>query len=290
MSAHTHLRHAGGLLPAVVGSLLLIAGAAAQDEGLATDLAPIEDLQGHFHMTPAEVVSILSSRSLMLTDNQSRLIEEAMRIARENEQEREAFVGLTENATMIEAPPLQDMELDAILYFSRENWTFWLNGQAVTPKSLPQGVTVRRVDPSMVELAWTPDAKRPDDVRQFSLEPGQVYLVDEGRVMESAERVAAPPEEAIETEPLEPPGEDDEGAAGVPDAAPEDLALSAEQAAQIQQLQDALAIVSGNAEALGMTEQQLQDLQAGLAAGGGSLTAEQQQQLQAIEDATGAGQ
>lgn len=262
------------------------------------ELAPIEELQGRFHMTPEDVVNILSTQSLMLTSAQVRLIEDAIRTADETEQEREAFSGLTEDAVITQAVTLENLELGAILFLSRERWTFWLNGEAVTPQSLPQGVSVLRVSPAMVEIAWTPDANRPDDVRRVVLAPGQVYLMDEERVMESAEYNYVPPYEIGEEQDLgdsggEEESNDDDAATDEAVAAnPDDLELSAEQAAQLAELQQALSIVSGNASALGLTEQQLQDLQSSLAASGesGSLSPEQQQQLLLIQQATGIGQ
>ncbi len=265
--------------------------AAAQDGDIPAVVEPIEDLQGNFHFTPQDLVDVLSSHSLMLSRAESERIEEAKRVARERESIHEEFAGLTQDAVISTTLQQDYFQLDAIMYLSRQSWTFWLNGEAVTPELLPQGISVLSVAPNLVELSWVRDPNRPDSVRRFVLEPGQAYVVADGAVVESDE-VAGHTQEQSTGGNETTGGDDDSDGAGTGtagDAEPTDLALSPEQVQQLSELQQALSIVSGNASALGMTEDELQQLQQSLAASGdtSSLSAEQQEQLQRIQQATG---
>lgn len=284
-----------GLLALLLARLAAWApGAAAQEGTELVPVDPIEDLQGHYHFSPDDLVAILSTNSLMLTREQVLSIEEAKRLGAEQTGTHEEFAALTQDAVQSSALNQENFQLDAILYLSRQSWTFWLNGQAVTPDIVPEGMAVLEVGPDRVELAWTPDAARPGDVRNFVLAPGQAYLVADGSVVESdeiASQIQSQPD-AESTRQDDGDGNDtqeSQDGAPVTNAAPGDLALSPEQVEQLSELQQALAIVSGNASALGMTEAELQDLQQSLAASGdtSSLSAEQQEQLLRIQQATG---
>lgn len=300
MKAVQPLRPALSCFLLVAGLVVLAATrGSAQEAGAAAEpLAPIEDLQGGLHLSADDVVAILSARSLMLTPIEVSRIEEAKQAARDAALEYGTFAALTEGSDRSAVLPLGDLQLGAILYFSQASWTFWLNGEAVTPQSVPPGVQVLRVAPARVELAWTPDANRPDQVRRLALAPGQTYLVASGQVVESAEvRTETPGTDAPadgEGGAAIPEGSAAEAAAGAAqtNAAPGDLALSPDQVDRLSELQQALSIVSGNAAAVGMTEDELQQLQSSLAASGdaGSLTPAQQEQLNRIQQATGAAQ
>ncbi|MDA0221443.1 MAG: hypothetical protein O3B22_18020, partial [Proteobacteria bacterium] len=183
-------------LPLFAGLLMLAAAqAGAQESGESDALpAPIEDLQGGLHLSADDVVAILSARSLMLTAVEVSRIEEAKQAARDAALEYGTFAALTEGSGRSAALPLGDLQLGAILYFSQASWTFWLNGEAVTPRSVPPGVQVLRVAPARVELAWTPHTNRPDQVRRLTLAPGQTYLVASGQVVETAAVATDTPE------------------------------------------------------------------------------------------------
>lgn len=303
MKATLPLHRAFFLSLLAAGCVVLAAvDGSAQEAGAAGELpAPIEDLQGGLHLGADDVVAILSARSLMLTQIEVSRIEEAKQAARDAALEYGTFAALTEGSDRSTALALGDLQLGAILYFSQASWTFWLNGEAVTPRSVPPGVQVLRVAPASVELAWTPDMNRPDQVRRLTLAPGQTYLVASGQVVETAEVATDTPEadapadgEGGEGGAPASQGGASEAAAGTAqsNAVPADLALSPDQVDRLSELQQALSIVSGNAAAVGMTEEELQQLQSSLAASGdaGSLTPAQQEQLNRIQQATGAAQ
>lgn len=276
----------------------LVPAAAQQDDGT-EPVGPIEDLEGQYHFTPELLVDILSSNSLMLTRDQIASIESAKRLSREQTEVHEEFAGLTQDATATTTIDRNSFQLDAIMYLSRQRWTFWLNGEAVTPEAIPQGIAVLEVAPNRVEMTWTPDASRPDSSRRFVLEPGQVYVVAQGAVMEADEAAASvqdqtdaggAAQDAAAGDDADDSGDGSGSGNGATDnAAPGDLALAPQQVEQLAELQQALAIVSGNAAALGMTEEELQQLQQSLAASGdtSTLSPEQQEQLQRIQQATG---
>jgi len=282
---------AGGLLAAIAP------GQAQETAETAAMPAPIEDLQGHFHLSADDVIDILSGQSLMLTSEEADRLEDARRAALEVASDHQQFAALTEAAEISEPLQIGDLELGAILFLSQSSWSFWLNDQTVTPQALPAGIAVLRVTPRLVELAWTPDPGSPGDVRNVTLAPGQTYLADSARVVETGETLTQTNSADTDGDTASADGNSTgaaEGGSGgaVANAAPGDLALSPEQVDQLGQLQQALSIVSGNAAALGMTEDDLQQLQSSLAASGGtgSLTTEQQEQLNRIQQATGAGQ
>ena len=270
--------------------------AVAQDDGAATQ--PFPDLEVHYGLTPQEVLDILSSRSLMLSREEAALIEDAKLVAAEFAASRASLEDLTGldaplygrvdslDGEPAETGPLPDLRLDAILYLSPESWTVWINGEALTPAAMPASYRIGAIGPRSVEIAWQPEGAA---ARRFVLEPGQVYVAATGAVVEADEAgglaaaVTAPAGDAG-SDAQEPEPETVE-----PVAEPEDLVLSAEQAEELRQLQQALSIVSGNAAALGMSEQDLQALQESLAASGstGTLSAEQQEQLRAVQQATG---
>jgi hypothetical protein len=286
----------GALLSVFVAAGLV--PATAQEGSDLTAVQPIEDLQGRFHFTPEDLVNILSTNSLMLTHNQIVGIEDAKDVAREQTGVHEEFAALTQDASSSRVLNRDNFQLDAIMYLSRQRWTFWLNGEAVTPDLIPQGINVLQVTPYLVELTWTPDASRPDSARRFVLEPGQAYLVGDGAVVESDEvagRTQDQPQaddtaqSGDETGDSDSANDEDSDGGSADNAAPGGLALAPQQVEQLAELQQALAIVSGNAAALGMTEEELQQLQQSLAASGdtSTLSAEQQEQLQRIQQATG---
>ena len=264
----------------------------AQVDGLFDpEVQPVEDLQGNLHMSDEDIVDILSTRSLMLSSNEAAQIEEAKRIAAERDAEQEAIVEATVDATMVEALDDRDFRLEAILYVSPGQWTFWLNGEAISPKAIPRDLTIRRVTPARVEFSWQPDPKLPHDVRVIVLEPGQIYVADTDEVMEVAD-YAGPASQPAMTEDDDESAEveqNEEIADGETDTGAGAVESTAEQQAQIEALEQALGIVTGNAAALGMTEEDLAALRASLAESGdvGSLSAEQQAQLQRIQQATG---
>ena len=270
----------------LAGLVLWLPPAVAQEDDGQAVIEPIEDLQGHFHFTAEDLAAILSDHSLMMTRSQVTSVENAKEVAAEQKEIHAEFAAITEGAVISNAPQREDFQLDAIMYFARDRWTFWLNGEAVTPESLPQGVSVLEVSPSRVRIAWTPDPAKPAATTSFALEPGQTYLVSSGLVLEADEAAALAASSddagAIDIEPLDAPS-------GNSAATPSDLALSPDQVEQLSQLQQALSVVSGNAAALGMSESELQQLQESLAASGdaGALTPEQQEQLDRIMQATG---
>ena len=278
------LRRCPGLL--LAGLCLWLSQAVAQEADGQTVVEPIEDLQGRFHFTAEDLAAILAEHSLMLTRSQVTSVENAKGAAEEQAATYAEFATITEGAVISSAPQREDFQLDAIMFLGRDRWTFWLNGEAVTPESLPQGVAVLEVTPNRVQIAWTPDPTKPAATTSFTLEPGQTYLISSGMVLEADEAAALAASSddagAIDIEPLDAPS--GEGA-----STPSDLALSPDQVDQLSQLQQALSVVSGNAEALGMSESELQQLQQSLAASGdaGALTAEQQEQLDRIMQATG---
>lgn len=277
----------------LVVAVWLVAGmpfAHAQLDGFFDpEVQPLEDLQGNLHMSDEDIVDILSTRSLMLSSDEVALIEEAKRIAAERDAERDTIMDATADATLVDALDDRDFRLEAILYVSPEQWTFWLNGEAISPKAIPRDLTIRRVTPARIEFSWQPDPKVPLDVRIVVLEPGQIYVADTDEVMEVADYagpgsqpvVAEEGGEAAEAEEDEDDADEETGAGAVEP--------TAEQQAQIRELEQALGIVAGNAAALGMTEEELAALRESLAASGdvGSLSAEQQAQLQRIRQATG---
>lgn len=262
----------------------------AQVEGLFDpEVQPVEDLQGTLDMSDEDIVDILSTRSLMLSSSEAAQIEEAKRIAAERDAERDAIVDATADATMVDALDDRDFRLEAILYVSPEQWTFWLNGEAISPQAIPRDLTIRRVTPARVEFSWLPDPKLPLDVRVIVLEPGQVYVADTDEVMEVADYAGSESPPAVTEEDDAIAGAEVDGDVADGETGTGAVEPAAGQQAAIQELEQALAIVAGNAAALGMTEEELAALRASLASSGdvGALSPEQQAQLQRIQQATG---
>lgn len=259
------------------------------DDPFDPTVLPVEDLQGRFHLSEEDIVDILSTRSLMLSDSDATLIEDAKRRAAERDEELSAFVALNAGAVEVEALDVRDLRLDAILFVSLQQWTVWLNGEPVTPDATPQGIRIARVTPQLVEIVWQPDPGDATDVRAFTLQTGQIYVSETRTVMEADEYGAL--SDALASDGASGGTDDMEDAStdAVGDDSSGDMTLNEEQRDLIAQLQQALSVISGNAGALGMTEDELAALQESLAESGdvGSLTPEQQAQLQRIQQATG---
>lgn len=49
---------------------------------------------------------------------------------------------------------IRELSLGGILYSSKKEWTIWLNGQRVTPKSKPEEVVGLKVFEDYIELKW----------------------------------------------------------------------------------------------------------------------------------------
>lgn len=62
--------------------------------------------------------------------------------------------------------------LDALVYFDENNWSVWLNGQHITPTTIPEHLEILRVDEDHFEVNW----KKDDDVIPLIL---QVNVVQE---------------------------------------------------------------------------------------------------------------
>jgi len=270
---------------AVTALLVLPSSVRAQDEQVPDSADAYAEIVRNLGLEAWEIVDILSRHSLMLSEAQAERIEDAKAAARSVEQERLAFVGLTEGATLVTPIAIRDFKLEAIMYFSRERWTVWINGEAITPDRMPEDVRIRRVTAALVEIAWTPNPALPDDVREFTLLPGQIYLAASGQVVETSQQVLSAPASSEATgdggmpaEQVEPSG---------PVATPESLEMSTAQQAQLEQLQQALGLLGGNGAAVGLTDEELQSLQASMASGN-ELTVEQAEQLQRIQQNIGA--
>ena len=235
-------RHTGIMLGTFVLSVAVVAGwAAAQDDDGDEAAAPtielpvVQQLQIDSGLSDEDVLRIIARDNLMLTEREAALIDAAVRLAVTGAD------GVPDSAATGEpvavAPVvLRDFRLDALLYFSPTRWSLWLNGDHVTPDSMPGDLRVNAIGPDYVDLVWMPDASRPEDRRVFTLRPHQIYLADTGEVVDvSALAVLRPPDEQ---------GKDIADAGGDIEvealATPEDLSLSPAQQDQLRDLERAL--------------------------------------------------
>ena len=251
----------------------------------------IEDMNGNVLISDVDVFEILSRTSLMLTSVQKPQIESAKQVALELLAQRDSLMELQENAGFAEALETREFALDAIMYLGPETWTIWINGEAFKPDRVPEDVRIVSVTPGSADIVWFADPGNPSDVREFRLLPGQAYIADTGTIIEASQRRSvAPVIEDVDEDADEEAARNDEAASDAGDGnAPQDLDFSAEQAEQLQDLQEALGLIP---EGILPDEQaaQIDALQESLDAGeGGGLTDEQIEQLEAIQSLIGGG-
>lgn len=269
-------------LTSVLFVLLAFLPAVANGQQELPPNTPVEDIVERYNLTPAAIVQILAGNSLMLSSVELARIDDAKRAASQIVTERPTSAGLSTEEFLAEPVVLRDFRLDAILYTSGESWMIWLNGEALSPGKQPSDVQVRRVTPQRVEFLWTPEATQFGGPKVITLEPGQVYLVASGATVEAAEFAASGGGDGTVSVDIAAEPVDATGATGLP--------LSEDQVARLAELQSALSAISGNAAALGLSEEDLAELQAGLAASGSSdgLTERQRELLERIQQVTGA--
>jgi len=75
------------------------------------------------------------------------------------ERPKEEEVVVPEKATTPSLPPLMfpAFHVASIVYRKPGDWMLWVNGQRVTPKRLPEGITIAAVGPDYVTLSWKAD-------------------------------------------------------------------------------------------------------------------------------------
>lgn len=251
----------------------------------------IEDMNGNVLITDSDVFEILSRTSLMLTSDQKTQVELAKVAALELMLQRDTLADIQEDALFTEALASRDFVLDAIMYLGPTTWTIWINGQAFKPDRVPEDVRVVAVTPGSAEIIWFADPENPADVRQFKLFPGQMYMADSGEIVEASQRLStAPSGDDTDT------GSDDDEVGGddvAEDrdqaAGPEELGLSAEQAKQLEDLQDALGLIPDGVLPEGQASE-IDALKDALdASDGGGLSDDQIQQLKDIQSLIGGG-
>ena len=85
------------------------------------------------------------------------------------------------------SPDSQTFFLSAILYFSPEKWTIWINDQMITNLGQMEGVHLKCVLPDHIILQTFKDK-----TIDFSLKPNQSFIVQEERVVEGDRRLLIP--------------------------------------------------------------------------------------------------
>ena len=73
--------------------------------------------------------------------------------------------------------------LSSIVYFGSDEWTFWINGVAITPSFKVDTFEVVNISPTHVELIVPLSAA---GVRPVHLQPNQTFIGESGRVVEGA--------------------------------------------------------------------------------------------------------
>ncbi len=111
---------------------------------------------------------------------------EAIRAARESiTGEVENIFAEPEETPEEEPTPVRSgpdrLYLGAILYFGEQRWTFWLNGEEITPGDLPDQVEQVNVFPDEIFLSWI-DRPR-DQIVTVTLRPREGYDLAGGRYL-----------------------------------------------------------------------------------------------------------
>ncbi|HEU0117901.1 MAG TPA: hypothetical protein VFR09_04635 [Alphaproteobacteria bacterium] len=76
------------------------------------------------------------------------------------------------------------IHLGAVMFYSAEDWTLWLQNQRWTPDTDKPDLHVMAVQPNEVTLSWTssPGAK----AKEITLRPYQTYEIATGKIVEGA--------------------------------------------------------------------------------------------------------
>ncbi|MBI1301040.1 MAG: hypothetical protein GC137_05185 [Alphaproteobacteria bacterium] len=92
--------------------------------------------------------------SLFFTFWQSRAIEDAKNAVGTVRPPTDAELDTIPGDDVPRDPGIRNIQLGGIVYEGKEVWTIWLNGQRVTPDSVPKEVLDLRVFDDYIELKW----------------------------------------------------------------------------------------------------------------------------------------
>lgn len=92
--------------------------------------------------------------SLFFTFWQSRAIEDAKNAVGTVRPPTEAELNAVPDDDIPKDPGIRNIQLGGIVYEGEKDWTIWLNGQRVTPNSVPKEVLDLRVFNNYIELKW----------------------------------------------------------------------------------------------------------------------------------------
>lgn len=100
--------------------------------------------------------------SIMLTDEESQQVEEALEALLNNEtlvkeEEPSSVIEIEDTAPEeVKVKEQSQIYLDAILYESKENWITWINGNKITPKTnlSENSIYIESIDKESVTIKW----------------------------------------------------------------------------------------------------------------------------------------
>jgi hypothetical protein len=76
--------------------------------------------------------------------------------------------------------PEGDIHLGAVLYYSPDDWTLWLQGEKWTPETVRGDLRVLEVTEDGVRLMWRDDKRQEHEI---TLKPNQSYQIATGKVI-----------------------------------------------------------------------------------------------------------
>jgi hypothetical protein len=226
--------HRAVLAASAVLVLALPDAVPASDDASIFVMPPVLQLQAANGLSNEDVLRIVARDNLMLTPLEAAMIDAALRLA---EAPADTDVAGTDGASAPTGSP-RDFRLDALLYFSPSSWSLWLNGDLVTPTSVPQDIRINAITSDYVEIVWLPDPDTPDDRRIFTLSPNQIYSAETDAVTDVA--APAPPDPVLAPDAVSSDDETSDAVAVEEHARPEELTLTSDQVDQLSDLEDAL--------------------------------------------------
>jgi hypothetical protein len=119
-----------------------------QDEQMRVNIQNAFDLKSKLHKPE---ISPQEFRTLFFTPWQYALLQEAKRGFLSRPPSARELQG---NQSAPRPPGLHEISLGGVVYKTPKNWTIWLNGERVTPDSLPEQVLDLKVADDHIDLKW----------------------------------------------------------------------------------------------------------------------------------------